>query len=70
MKYLFGLLAWLALAGIAGPAPYPRAVQIRSDDGQTAVVDAGQLLVPENREHPSGRQVTIPWCRSVAGPDR
>jgi pimeloyl-ACP methyl ester carboxylesterase len=63
MKYLLACLAWLALVGVAASAPAHQTRRIRADDGRTAVVEAGRLLVPESREHPSRRQVAIPWYR-------
>lgn len=63
MKYLFGFLAWSALACVAAAAPHHWTKQIRADDGRTAVVEAGRLLVPESRTRASPRQVTLPWYR-------
>jgi len=39
----------------------PAEVTIR--DGRTALVDAGTLLVPENRAHPTGKAISIPFYR-------
>lgn len=61
-----GLLSWvmMAPAGCASsPVLVPATQSVQVADGSSVSVEAGVLHVPESRQRPTARQISIPWYR-------